>query len=427
MIHSKHFRTFGDAQSKSYERAAGEYASLWEGHIPDDHHYTHVRSLFLEWIHTMERIGVDAEDGALVICGPGYGIAGRDFNPEIIRGCLPHYQSIVGADWSTDILEDFSTEIDAESAPAADKVILTQRDFSFGIASRFQTIVTQQLEEVRTVDDLRNFMMWVERTLGSDSNIAYQNVMQTNPELSDKPLGRYNRNIDSTLDVIEPLEFDAVLMNQADVRFLTANMLLAGMLALTENDVRNAIMHFRSINDGSKDEVAGGLEDDEVIQMLADWHKVVCDFNTRIATQFMLSGLDLNPNIHIFAPTDVNVSYKSRKGGVKGTFNRLDISTLSRAVTEKGYKFVDEDQWIQDDQNENPPHKHLMKLLLACRNGGKAAGLSADGKIILTEQSASSDCVAPPTDHSTGNVHDTMTVSTEDLLPTTLPSDRKSA
>ncbi len=300
----------------------------------------------MNWIHSLSLNRVNAEDGAIVICGPGYSFTERDMTPAMVGGMLAHHPAIIAADWSPEILEDFDTAVIHASRNVSSKTILAQRDFSGGIASRLQALVSSKLEEIRSIDDLRDFILWIKNDVG------YDEVMKAQPEITERT--SWPNRLVSQLDIDEPYDFQSVLMGQAEVRFMTANLLLAGMLALTEKEVRDRIMGFR-------DE----MRDDEIVEMLSVWHELVKILNTKIAANFIIRGLDCNPKAHMLMPTDVNTAYQEFD-----TFDRLDLPALRKEVTSKGYKFSERGQFILDDSHETPPHNHVIKQIFACANGG---------------------------------------------------------
>ena len=163
----------------------------------------------------------------------------------------------------------------------------------------------------------------------------------------------YSRRVTRVLEVPEALDFNAILHGRAEVRFITANMLLTGMFALTEGEFRDKLIQFRP-----------EIEEEEFVEMLGIWHNLIFQLNTKVASDFMLRALELNPTAHIFAPSDVDVNYK----GIE-TFSRLDVAALRKSFDERGYKFRVKDEWTLDDTHEKPPHSHQMNVLLACKNG----------------------------------------------------------
>lgn len=383
-------RRFQDANNAQYSVAAREYAHLWQEHKPDQHYYSCVRAEFMKWIHSLSRNGVSAEDGAIVICGPGYDFAQRDMTHEMVDGMLANHPAIIAADWSPDILEDFDTEVISSSRKAAPKTILVQRDFSGGIASRLQALISSKLEEIRSIEDLREFISWLKNDVG------YDEVMKAQPETTENMMSWPNPLVNQ-LNVDETYDFQSVLRGQAEVRFMTANLLLAGMLALTEKEVRDRIMGFRK-----------EMRDEEIVEMLGIWHELVKILNTKIAANFIIRGLDCNPKAHMLMPTDVNTVYPEFD-----TFDRLDLLALRKEVTSKGYKFSERGQGILDDSHENPPHSHSIKQIFACANGGnkgaqddaehRSIGVSDIGvpQMMNSAQAMSRASQSTPNDNST--------------------------
>ncbi len=348
MIASPHQRLFRDSRSdREYGSTAREYASLWSEHYPDDAHYVHVRSKYLDWIHDLKKTSdLDTEDGALVVCGPGYNFVGRDMSHEMVAGSVKAHPVIIGADWSTDVLQDFGENIFRASKNVYAKTVLTQRDFSGGLASKFHALVTEKLSRVGDLEGLRDFIKWIGEEVGIEE-ISRQKPEKSNPS-------QVNRLINATMDVEDPYNFQYFLEETtSSVRFMTANMLLAGTLALTEKDVREMIMFYRN-----------QMETEELVNMLAVWHKVINTVNTHIASTFIMGALEANPKAHLYMPTDTNVQYEGLD-----TFDRLDLPHLREKVRTHGYKFVERAQWTLDDSHESPPHTHQMRLLLACAGG----------------------------------------------------------
>jgi len=361
---SQNSRQFNDARSREYSSTADDYTKLWERHIGDVDHYKNIRTAFMKW---QAKAHLADTDGAIVVAGPGFQCVERDISAEMLAVMSTRDRALVGADWSPDILEDFDRSVSAEDIALGRNTLLTQRDFSGGVSSRLHKIVNDKLCTIRSASDLKGFVHWLQ------GDVGYDEVMKVVPEMDNS--SRVNPRV-STLDIGEPMDFSSVLQGRSEVRFLIANMLLAGMLAATEHDVRDVFMDFVR---------QGAIEEHDLIEAMQAWHDLVRSLNTRIATNFVLGGLSVNPKLKMFLPTDVNTSYKF------DTFDRIDQQELRRVVTASGYKFADIHQWTQRDDHETPPHRHQVKLFLACNDEQRVeiAPTEAQGDAALSIEKSS--------------------------------------
>lgn len=338
---------YSDSGSSRYSGVAREYADLWKGHSPYIDHGIKVRTGLIKWFQSLQRKGVTLEDGALAICGPGFNVTNTDLSPEILDGMSDSHPVIIAADWSPDILRDAYESISSASQSIANKLRLTQRDFSRQLSAQFHTYISTQLEKINNVDDLRLFMKVVSNEVGLET-IRDQKLIEV-------PDDTINPEVVTSLRIDNPFDFESILKGQTAVRFMTANMLVAGMLALTEND-------FRFILEAHKK----NLSDEEYGDSLRIWHDLIREVNTEIASQFFIGSLQQNPKAFIYAPTDVNVHYRGAD-----THDRIDMNALRARVREAHYKIALGEQWTIDDSGETPPHSHLVQTLFVCANEEK--------------------------------------------------------
>ena len=337
---------YEDSGSRIYNGDANEYAQLWKQHNPDQDHYVHVQAGVLDWYKDLARSGVHPDTGSLVICGPGYEIQDRDLNPSIIRSNVGEHPGIILADWSTGILDNAYDSLVETNKALGPKLQLARRDFSGGLSSNLHDMLLRRIEDIQDKQGLRDFMTWLRDSVGIEE---VEKHIHSVPRLATE----YSRRVTRVLEVPEALDFNAILHGRAEVRFITANMLLTGMFALTEGEFRDKLIQFRP-----------EIEEEEFVEMLGIWHNLIFQLNTKVASDFMLRALELNPTAHIFAPSDVDVNYK----GIE-TFSRLDVAALRKSFDERGYKFRVKDEWTLDDTHEKPAHSHQMNVLLACKNG----------------------------------------------------------
>lgn len=342
-------REYSDANSGSYAKLADEYASLWSEHNIDERHFTNVRAgmirLYTNW---QKNLLPDPAGGALVICGPGQKIHERDLDPAIIHSSVSLHPIVIGADWSTKVLDDFydSLVTKSECRKLGPKTVLLQRDMSGGLSAKLHHLITSQMEEnIRNADDMKRFIGWIEDEVDLAKVQNYQHSNQSDN-------GEHRRGVEKVSDV-SPVSFDSVTKGQCEVRLITANMFLAGMFALTEAEVRQQILsHEKDV----------GTE--AITDMLRSWHSLIEVLNTHVALEFVRQGLEQNPHARIYAPTDVNVNYENY-----GSFSRVDVKAIEEGVKVMGHRYKIEGQWPYDDSGENPSHNHIINAMVFETNG----------------------------------------------------------
>jgi len=186
-----------------------------------------------------------------------------------------------------------------------------------------------------------------------------------------EPQDGFDPRVVRGVDGEDAMSFRRVTQEVAPIRFVLANLLLAGMFAPTEQHFRRTLMEFTKDRDprsrggkrGKEERVP--LDDEQVSEALRRWHTLLEQVNGEAAKRFLLDVLGANPDAHIFAATDVNTNY----GDPLGQYTRLNTEKLSEDLQKLGKRVIAVKQYTFSDEEEEPPHSHKVDILEVRNNG----------------------------------------------------------
>lgn len=343
----KPFGYIDSVHSAYYEDIAERYAELWSQSVPDAEHYMMVRIAYMRWMRDLAKDKeVWSEDGAALICGPGFDVASKEFNREIIETELARNPGVIIADFSTKVLRNAYEALAEASRDLEPNLVAVRRDFSGGLSAKFDHLMLEQIDQVLTPGEWRDL---IERI----SKIRLEDVQGVT--LSKKLQYGSTREI-MGFDDEERLHFQRVLRGRMSIRFVIANLLLDGMFVTTEAAFREKLIDFSERGELSPDEVRSDLE---------SWHNLIGQLNTHVAKEFIVGALECNPDAKVFATIASDTTY----------YDLPKCEPIRRVYYDKmkAYAFANNiilhhgpvSGWMYNDKEETPPHRHSVIAVVA--------------------------------------------------------------
>ena len=276
-----------------------------------------------------------------MILGPGFDVAQyRDLDPVMVDSMLGECPALVVADFSRKILQDARSSLAGASKELSSKIHLARREFSGGISPRFEEFMSPRIDRIENAAQMAAFIDELNAIPGDDLllRIMEQHIEPSRgePGVIHDPMSSPDRYYD----------FQSVTGIESKVRFITCNLLVAGMLATTEGAFREKLM---AIHEREPSIVTR----DTVIDHLRDWHSVVAHMNSEIAANLLGKVLEQNPEATISLVTDETTSYKRYE-----KHKRWDLDKVRRLLLGRGIRLVQHADWQQDDSDEVPSHTH---------------------------------------------------------------------
>lgn len=363
---------FEDPLSPQYADIAERYGTYWSEHELNDEHYRKVRTAILSWYRKLIEQNVRPSEGGLVVCAPGFDTADdRELNAEVVESFVSEHPVVVVTDFVPEAIVSGGESIARASGDKglARRILGTRRDVSRGLSARFDAIIRPMVDRVRTPKELIELTQRLHQTIGVEE-VRKRRLPRGGQ------LDGYNPKFICGFDGEEAMSFRSVTQEVAPIRFVLANLLLAGMFAPTEQHFRRKFMALtrrgsQRLQRKMKEEHRP-LDDEQVSEVLRVWHGLIEEMNSEAAKQFLLDVLESNPHAHIFAATDVNTNY----GDPLGQYTRLNTEKLSKDLQELGKRVVAVKQYTFSDEEEEPPHSHKVDIL-EVRNNGNHGGKSA--------------------------------------------------
>ncbi len=309
-----------------------------------DEHYANVRRCLSRWYaYLISRKHLSPGEGALAICAPGFGVAQRrDLSCEIIHRWITQHPRVIVADLSFDILADAIESFDACAGPLVqNRFDFLRCDFSHGLSTQFDTYLRPLIDGIREPDHLLHF---AERISSQTDLVDIRRTRTSSDDL---------QRCSPRMQLGNPRnfwDFGRFVPDEQPVRFVIANLLLAGMIAPTEQHFRDKLMSFCP-DRGSRH----ALPEDASIHVLQQWHNLVTRVNNELAVSLFEMAYDANPGVCMFLVTETNALYDRF-----GLFPRIDLREVQRRIEPRGIRLHHMDQWVSSHHTETPPHTHHM-------------------------------------------------------------------
>lgn len=315
----------------------------------DNTHIGETQAALAHWYAQLtESHGMKRSDQQLIVIGPGREFVERGLG-SALRANVNRHKAVVGIDWSVGTLEDFRRQCN-EKLGGHPRIETEQVDLSAGLSGSLELMLVDRLDQLEEPGGAEAFTAYLEQL-----TLEYDSILQNELSL-DRP-----ENIDKSV-------FHRITERVGACRLAMGTLVLGGMFALTESKVRAQLMEAHS---RFPDQVTG----EHVREVLSALHALVTKLNTYVSTRMVRQYFHATPGpAHMIQITETNATYVDGHD----THTRLDVVDLRHRLKQGHIGMLQAQCWVQNDEDEEPPHTHVVSPLIFYRNGNNGTSAAVD-------------------------------------------------
>jgi hypothetical protein len=351
----------------------------------DNTHIGETHAALAHWYAQLtESHGLKRSDQQLIVIGPGREFVERGLGPALSANVSRH-RAVVGIDWSRGTLEDFRRQCN-EKLGGHPRIETEQVDLSAGLSGSLEMALVDQLDQLEEPGGVEAFTRYLVQLIEEYDSILQRELSLDRPE-----------NIEKSV-------FHRITEQVGTCRLAMGTLVLGGMFALTESKVRAQLM---DVHTRFPSQVTG----DNVREVLSLLHNLVTKLNTYVSARMVRQYFHATPGpAHMIQITETNATYVDGHD----THPRLDVVDLRYRLKQQHIDMLQAKCWVQNDEDEEPPHTHVVSPLSFYRNGhnGSGALLQVTTKLVVGNDGAATGRfggglgVAIDTDGSEGSAED---------------------